>query len=127
MDQTPSQEPEPNQGQPTIASASQNVSGPFIEVDDSSEDEEETSETQENPPRRSVTRLIKRPRHDTTAKLRHNDIFEQSRAMRAKARERAQEDLAIRSNTAAPGSSNADLDVPEAQAFLGLPHRRRML
>ena len=105
-----------------------NHSGPFEEDDDSSEDEAGVAAApKEAPSRDSVTRFLNRPRNDTPVRSRQNDILEHSRAMRAQARERAQEDSATRANTVAPGAGNADVDMTdEQQAFLGLPHRRTM-
>ena len=128
MDQTPSQEPDPNQGMTTtISSAPQNPSGPFFEEDYSSEDEEEEAKAaKETSPRKSVTKLMRRPRHDPATRAMHNDIVEESRVMRAKARERAQEDLATWANTVAQSADNTDVDMIDEQAFLGFPRRRGM-
>ncbi|GAB7327537.1 hypothetical protein MBLNU13_g11401t2 [Cladosporium sp. NU13] len=109
----------------TSSSAPQNPSGPFFEEEYSSEDEEkEAKAAKESSPRKSVTKLIRRPRHDPATRARQNDILEESRAMRAKAHERAQADLATRANTVAPRTDNADVDMIDKRAFLGLPHRR---
>lgn len=138
-DQTPGRETDPIEEtdaireQTPVPSVAKNPSGPFFEEDFSSEDEEEAAAvpevpdvTEEDKPRPSVTRLLKRPRSDAPTRATHDDILEQSRAMRAKARERAQEDLATRANTVAPDTNNTAFDQSDERAFLGLPRRRRM-
>ena len=139
-DQTPGRETDPteetdaNQEQTPVPSVAKNPSGPFFEEDYSSEDEGEAAavpevpkeDSKEDKPRPSVTRLLKRPRSDAPTIATHNDILEQSRAMRAKARERVQEDLATRANTVAPRADNADVDMIDERAFLGRPRRRAM-
>lgn len=128
MSQTTSQEPDPIQEATTLPPASQNPSGPFFEEDYSSDDKEEVpaAASKKKSSRNSVTKLIKRPRHDTSTRSGYDAMVEQSRAMRAKAHKRAQEDIAARANTAAPRADNADVDVIDEQAFLGLPRRRGM-
>ena len=110
-----------------ITSAPKNPSGPFVEVDDSSDDEQEAAGApRKKYSRNSVTRFIGRPRNDTPIRSMQNDIVEQSRAMRAQAHKRAQEGLNTRANTVAPGAGNADVDMIDEQAFLGLPRRMGM-
>lgn len=136
MDQTlgretdPLEETDATREQTPVPSVAKNPSGPFFEEDYSSEDEEEVAAVPEVPkeskPRPSVTRLLKRPRSDAPTRATHDDILQQSRVMRAKARERAQEDLATRANTVVPGANNTAFDQSGEQAFLGLPHRKGM-
>lgn len=133
MDQTPGWEVNPieetdatHETAPT-ASAPKNPSGPFLEDDDSSDDTgEKDPPTKKTTSRNSMTKLLKRPRNDTPTRSAYDIMVEESRAMRAKAHQRAQEDLATRANTVAPGANNADVDMIDEQAFLGLPHRRGM-
>jgi hypothetical protein len=122
MDQTPSQEPDP------IQETNTNRSGPFFEEDYSSDDKEEVpaAAPKEKTTRESVKRLLKRLRRDTPTRSGYDAMVEQSRAMRVRAAQRAQEDLATRANTVAPRADNADVDMIDEQAFLGLPHRRGM-
>lgn len=134
MDQTlgreanPAEETNAIQETAPIHSAPKNPSGPFVEVDDSSDDEQEAAAApRKKYSRNSVTRFIGRPRNDTPIRSMQNDIVEQSRAMRAQAHKRAQEGLNTRANTVAPGAGNADVDMIDVQAFLGLPRRMGML
>ena len=133
MDQTPGRETNPIEETDAIRektpvpSVARNPSGPFFEEDYSSEDEAEpTTAPKESSSRNSVTRLLKRPRIDLPTRARNNELVEQSRAMRAKAHERAQADLATRASAIAPRADQADVDMIDERAFLGLPHRRRM-
>lgn len=129
MDQTPGREANPTEETDTIRektpalSVAKNSSGPFFEENSSSEDEVETTTAAE----KSVRRFLNRPRNNTPTKARNEEIMEHSRAMRAKARERAQEDPATRANTVTPRADSADVDMINEGTFLGLPRRRRML
>jgi hypothetical protein len=133
MDQTPGREVNPLEGTdatkettPT-ASAPKNSSGPFFEDDDSSDDAgKKAAPPKKKYSRDSMTRLLDRPRNNTPIRSAYDVMVEESRAMRARAHQRAQEDLATRGNTVAPGADNADVDMIDEQAFLGLPHRRGM-
>jgi len=128
MGQSPSQEPDHIQATTTIPSAPQNPSGPFFEEDYSSDDKEEVpaAAPKKPSPRPSVARLIKRHRRGAPTRSGYDAMVEQSRAMRAKAQQRAQDDLVTRANTVAPRADNADVEMSDEQAFLGLPHRRGM-
>jgi hypothetical protein len=133
MEQTPGREVNPIQETdatkettPT-ASAPKIPSGPFLEDDDSSDDAgDKAPPPKKTSSRDSMKRLLKRPRNDTPIRSAYDAMVEESRAMRARAHQRAQEDLATRANTVAPGANNDDVDMIDEQAFLGLPHRRRM-
>lgn len=132
MDQTPGretdpiEEPDAIQEKTPFPTVAKNPSGPFVDDDDSSEDEEEAVTKTKKTYARDVTRFLKRPRNTTPARARNDELVEQSRAMRAKARERAQEDLATRADTVVPSAVNADVDMTDERAFLGLPRRRGM-
>lgn len=108
---------------PTVA---KNPSGPFVEDGDSSEDEDEAAAKTKKIYARNVTRFLKRPRDNTPTRARNIELVEQSRVMRAKAHERAQADFATRANTVALRADNADVDMIDERAFLGLPHRKGM-
>jgi hypothetical protein len=132
-DQTPGREVNPNEETNAMPettptpSGPKNPCGPFLEEDDSSDDTgEKAAPPKKKYSRDSVTRLLDRPRNDTPIRSAYNVMVEQSRVMRARAHQRAQEDLATRANTVAPGADNADVDTIDEQAFLGLPHRREM-
>ena len=133
MDQTPGREANPvedtnaNQETAHIPSAPKNPSGPFVEVDDSSNDEQRVAAApRKKYSRDSMTRFIGRPRNDTPIRSMQNDIVEQSRALRAQAHKRTQDGQTTRSNTMAPGAGDADVDMIDEQAFLGLPRRMGM-
>jgi hypothetical protein len=133
MDQTPGREVKPIEETDATKDTTPTDSGPKIPSGPFLEDEDSSDDTpQKAPPpkktssRNSMTKLLKRPRNDTPTKAEYDAMMEESRAMRAKAHQRAQEDIATRANTVAPGADNADVDMIDEQAFLGLPHRRRM-
>ena len=134
MDQTPGREANPTEETDTILeqtpalSVAKNPPRPFFEEDSSSEDvvEPTTAPEKKGYSRASVTRLLNRRKINTSTKARNDEILEQSRAMRAKARERAQEDPATRANTVAPRADSADVDMINEGTFLGLPRRRRL-
>ena len=132
-DQTPGREVNPTEETEAIQettstpSAPKNPFGPFLEEGDSSDDvEKKAARPKKTYTRDSVTRLLDRPRNDTPIRSGFDAMVEQSRAMRARAAQRAQEDLATRANTVAPRADNANVDMIDEQAFLGLPHRRGM-
>jgi hypothetical protein len=135
MDQTP--EHRSNSVQVTTPAPQETVSappvlqkalGPFIQEDDSSDEEVEevSNNAKRTSPRASVVRLMKRPRTDKPTRIRHDAMAEESRVMRKKARERAQEEIATRANTMAPDTDHTTFDMSEEQAFLGLLRQRRM-
>ena len=138
MSQTPDHEANPVQRTTPATSAPsvpQKALGPFMQEDDSSDEESQAGKEGKevaNTTRKThicgenMAHVTKRPRNDTPARTRKDVLAEQSRAMRARARERAQEELLTRANTVAPTADRTALDTSDDQAFLGLPHPRRM-
>lgn len=121
-DTTDTTDQTPVRGQPSKYSVPKKAAGPFIQDDDSSDDEESVP-TKKTISRGSEQRLINRPRNDTPTRSRHNDMVERSRLMRKEARERAGEDhTAFEPNTG--NIATATSKSSAKHSFLGLPHRR---
>jgi hypothetical protein len=119
MSKSPVQEQAHNSDGPRKAA------GPFLEDDDTGNEEDVTASKKTNI-RASVDRLTKRPRNDTPARNRYDEMVKHSAEMREESR-RAREDAITRANTVVPGTddtTSAAFNSSGSHSFLGPPHQR---
>jgi hypothetical protein len=124
-DSTDSMSKSPVQEQAPISNGARKAAGPFIQ-EDGTGSEEDVAASKKTNARASVDRLTKRPRNDTPARNRYDEMVKQSAEMREESR-RAREDAITRANTVVPGANNttsAAFKSSDDDSFLGPPHQR---
>jgi hypothetical protein len=124
-DSTDSMSKSPVQEQAHNSDGPRKAAGPFLEDDDTGNEEDVTASKKTNI-RASVDRLTKRPRNDTPARNRYDEMVKHSAEMREESR-RAREDAITRANTVVPGTddtTSAAFNSSGSHSFLGPPHQR---
>jgi hypothetical protein len=124
-DSTDSMSKSPVREQAPRSNGPRKANGPFIQDDDTSSEEDFAANKKTNA-RASVDRLTKRPRNDTPARTRYDEMVKQSAEMREESR-RARDDAITRANTVVPGAdhtTSAAFNLSGSHSFLGPPHQR---